>query len=71
MQWSASVIDLLLRTLFNIQAATVVTLSIESYPFVFTVRSVVDSMLVAMHAGHCLLNACNLVCSFHCHTGHW
>jgi len=33
----SSVIDLLLRTLFNIEAATVVTLSVESYPFVFTV----------------------------------
>ena len=35
----SSVIDLLLRTLFNIEAATVVTLSVESYPFVFTVQS--------------------------------
>ena len=33
----SSVIDLLLRTLFNIEAATVVTLSVESCPFVFTV----------------------------------
>ena len=30
----SSVIDLLLRTLFNIDAATVVTLSVESYPYV-------------------------------------
>jgi len=36
----SSVIDLLLRTLFNIEAATVVTLvtlSVECYPFVFAV----------------------------------
>ena len=33
----SSVIDLLLRTLFNIEAASVVTLSVESYPFVFAV----------------------------------
>ena len=33
----SSVIDLLLRTLFNIEAATVVTLLVESYPFVFAV----------------------------------
>ena len=33
----SSVIDLLLRTLLNIEAATVVTLSVESYPFVFAV----------------------------------
>ena len=33
----SSVIDLLFRTLFNIEAATVVTLSVESYPFVFAV----------------------------------
>ena len=35
----SSVIDLLLCTLFNIEAATVVTLSVESYPFVFEVYS--------------------------------
>ena len=34
----SSVIDLLLRTLFNIEAITVLTLSVESYPFVFTLR---------------------------------
>ena len=34
----SSVIDLLLRTLFNIEAATVVTLSVESYPFVIAVQ---------------------------------
>ena len=33
----SSVIDLLLCALFNIEAATVVTLSVESYPFVFAV----------------------------------
>jgi len=33
----SSVIDLLLCTLFNIEAATVVTLSVESYPFVLAV----------------------------------
>jgi len=33
----SSVIDLLLCTLFGIGAATEVTLSVESYPFVFTV----------------------------------
>jgi len=33
----SSVIDLLC-TLFNIEAATVVTLSVESYPFVFVVN---------------------------------
>ena len=33
----SSVIDLLLRTLFNIEAETVVTLSVENYPFVFAV----------------------------------
>ena len=38
----SSVIDLLLRTLFNIEAATVVTLSVESYSFVFTVCMLVN-----------------------------
>jgi len=33
----SSVIDLLLCTLFNIEAATVVTLSVVSYPIVFAV----------------------------------
>ena len=37
----SGVIDLLLRTLFNIEAATVVTLSVESYPFVFEVKRMV------------------------------
>ena len=35
----SSVIVMLLRTLFNIGAATVVTLSVESYHFVFAVHS--------------------------------
>jgi len=35
----SSVIDLLLRTLFNVEAATVVTLLVEGYPFVFAVQS--------------------------------
>jgi len=48
----SSVIDLLLRTLFNIEAATVVTLSVESYPFVFTVYKEALGRIAAGRLNH-------------------